>query len=74
MEWSILYDVTWTEMGGREWDRRGGYEVENPGDRVERLGERGVVGSLRCYRLFRFPFQGMKGSARRGRLVDSRSK
>lgn len=28
---------------------------------------RGVIGSLRCYHLFRFPFQGMKGSARRGR-------
>ena len=43
-----------------------GSEVKNPGDEVECLGERSRR-SLRCHHLFRFPFQEMKGVARRGR-------
>ena len=43
-----------------------GSEVKNPGVRSSGLGERSRR-SLRCHHLFRFPFQEMKGVARRGR-------
>ena len=51
-------------MGGREWDRRGGCEVKNPGDKVE-ASVRGVIGSLRCRHLLD-SVPSKEGSARRG--------
>lgn len=69
MEWSgsVRRDGDWDGMA-KDDHRELGIEVKNPGDEVERLGER----SRRVIALSSshwFPFQKKKGSARRGRSI-----